>query len=248
MGKLCAKNREYSRFDLRPDLPDCLLNPTHHGGNVFRITGKHSAIITCASLIVLALAGCSSESPMPTEGGMAGINVSDLSQASSAQALNDLRSLTAPLHDLDAALAANYSLLVAPPLTASDGCISDMVLGGMGYHYSRFNNLGDNSINLLDPEFLVYAPTNAPVNGGVANRKLGALEYFIPYSNVWPGPADAGFVRAPRLSDFPSFAGLPDVAMSATQFGGWAIHIWLWENNPGGMLTNYNTAVPQCAG
>jgi hypothetical protein len=38
------------------------------------------------------------------------------------------------------------------------------------------------------------------------------------------------------------------VALSATRFGGWAIHIWLWENNPGGMFTNYNASVPQCEG
>ena len=209
---------------------------------------KHGAVITCASSIVMALAGCSSDSSMPTESHMAGLPLSAVSQASNAQSLNDLRRITAPLHDLDAALAANYSLLIATPLTAPDGCISDMTAGGMGYHYSRFNNLGDNSINLLDPEFLVYAPTDAPAKDGVQRRRLGALEYFIPYSSVWPGPDDAGFVRAPRLSDFSSFAGLPDIAMSPTPFGGWALHIWLWENNPAGMITNFNPSVPQCQG
>jgi hypothetical protein len=185
---------------------------------------------------------------MPTEAHMAMLPLSAVGQASNAKALDDLRKLTAPLHDVDAALAANYSLLVAPPLTAPDGCISDMSAGGMGYHYSQFDNLGDNSINLLDPEFLVYAPTDAPTKDGVQRRRLGALEYFIPYSTTWPGPPQAGYVRAPSLSDFPSFAGLPDVSMSPTRFGGWAIHIWLWENNPGGMLTNYNTSVPKCEG
>jgi hypothetical protein len=211
--------------------------------NVLRGPQKHSAVITCASLIVLTLGGCSADSPIPTESHMAGLPLSAVGQASNAQALSDLRRLTAPLHDLDAALAANYSLLIAAPLTAPDGCISDMNAGGMGYHYSRFNNLGDNSIDLLDPEFLVYAPAK-----GGESRRLGALEYFIPYSSVWPGPTDALYQRAPRLSDFSSFAGLPDVAMSPTRFGGWAIHIWLWENNPGGMLTNYNASVPKCEG
>jgi hypothetical protein len=203
------------------------------------------AFVTCASAIVLALAGCSQDSSIPTENQMAMLPLSAVG-AANAQALNDLRKLTAPLHDLDAALNAQYSLLIAQPLTAADGCISNPSAGGMGYHYSRFNNLGDNSIDLLDPEFLVYAPTAAPAKGGVQGRRLGAVEYFIPYSTVWPGPDDVSFVRAPRLSDFSSFAGLPDLAMSATPFGGWAIHIWLWENNPGGMMSNFNTAVPQC--
>jgi hypothetical protein len=203
------------------------------------------AFITCASVFVLALAGCSQDSSMPTENQMAMLPLSAVG-ASNAQALNDLRKLTAPLHDLDAALADSYSLLVAQPLTAADGCISNPALGGMGYHYSHFNNLGDNSINLLDPEFLVYAPTAPPSKGGDARRRLGALEYFIPYSTVWPGPNDPGYQRAPRLSDFPSFAGLPNISMSPTPFNGWALHIWLWENNPDGMMSNFNSAVPLC--
>lgn len=212
------------------------------------LQNKYGAVITCTSMILFTLAGCSNDSSMPTESQMAGLPLSAVAQASNAQALNDLRKLTAPLHDLDAALAAQYSLLVAQPLTAADGCISDPNAGGMGYHYSRFNNLGDNSINLLNPEFLVYAPTDAPSAGGDQKRRLGALEYFIPYSTTWPGPDDAGFVRAPNLSDFPSFAGLPSMNMSATPFGGWALHIWLWENNPAGMLMNFNPSVPQCGG
>lgn len=212
---------------------------------MLRGTSKPRAALTCASLIVLAVAACNGDSAMPTESHMAGLPLSAVAQASNAQALNDLRRLTAPLHDVNAALAANYGLLVAPPLTAPDGCISDMTAGGMGYHYTRGDNLGDNSIDLLNPEFLVYAPTNAATSGDVP-RRLAALEYFIPYSSVWPGPASGG--TPPSLGDFPSFAGLPDVNMSPTRFGGWAIHIWLWENNPGGMLTNYNTSVPKCVG
>jgi hypothetical protein len=215
--------------------------------NVLRSLHKYGAA-TCASLIALTLAGCSADSPIPTETHMAGLPLSAVAQASNAQALNDLRALTAPLHELDAALAAEYSLLVAPPLTAADGCISDMTAGGMGYHYSRFNNLGDDSITLLDPEFLVYAPTAAPAKDGAQGRRLGALEYFIPYSSVWPGPDDAQFQRRPRLSDFSTFAGLPDVEMSPTPFNGWALHIWLWEHNPDGMLKNFNVSVPQCKG
>ena len=215
---------------------------------MLRCTNKHGAVITFATLIVLSVGGCSADSSTSADMQMAGLPLSAVGQATNAQALTDLRRITASLHDVDAAEAADYSLLVAPPLTAADGCISDMSAGGMGYHYSRFNNLGDNSIDLLDPEFLVYAPTNAPVKNGEQRRRLGAVEYFIPYSEVWPGPDDSDFDRAPRLSDFSSFAGLPDVAMAPTRFGGWAVHIWLWENNPGGMLTNYNTSVPKCEG
>lgn len=213
---------------------------------MLRRTNKNGAVVTCASLIVLALAGCNSDSSMPTDTQMAGLPLSAVGQASNAQALNDLRQLTARYHDVDAALSDDYFLLIIPHLTAPDGCISDMAAGGMGYHYTRGNNLGDNTIDLLDPEFLVYAPTAAPVKNGVQPRRLAAVEYFIPYGGNWPGPGVQGS-RPPRTSDFPSFAGLPDVAMAPTRFGGWAIHIWLWENNPGGMMTNWNTSVAKCA-
>jgi hypothetical protein len=197
---------------------------------------------------VVALAACTSDSPVPTANHMAGgLMLSDLTQASQAQTLNDLKNLTAPLHDIDAALAQHYSLLVAPPATEADGCISDPMLGGMGYHYSRFDNLGDDAIDLLNPEFLVYAPKNGPRQNDVARTRLAAVEYFLPFSPKWPGPSQPGFTKAPSLHDFPSTSNLPDVSFTATdRFGGWMFHIWLWENNPAGMFGNFNGSVPLC--
>jgi hypothetical protein len=175
--------------------------------------------------------------------------LSDLTDAASAQTLDALRALTAPLHDGDAAAAAGYTLLTMPPLTAPDGCISDASAGGMGYHYGRFNNLADDAIDLLDPEFLVYAPTKAPRKDGVARTRLAAFDYFIPFSPKWPAPSNPAFKKAPSLRDFPTTIALPDVAFASTsRFGGWMLHIWLWENNPGGMFENFNSSVPLCLG
>ena len=175
--------------------------------------------------------------------------LSDVEQAASAQSLSALRPLTASLHDLDAAKAAGYNLLNVPTLTAPDGCISDVHAGGMGYHYTRGNNLADDAIDLLDPEFLVYAPTNAPRKDGVARTRLAAFDYFLPFSAKWPAPTNPAFKKAPTLHDFPTTSDLPDVAFSSTsRFGGWMIHIWLWEDNPDGLFANFNTSVPLCAG
>ena len=204
------------------------------------------------SALAVALAGCSYESPAPTASRMShagGLMLSDLTQGSSAKTLDALRELTAPLHDVDAARAAQYGLLNLPPATAQDGCISDMSAGGMGYHYTRGNNLGDDAIDLLDPEFLVYAPTNAPRQDGVARTRLAAVEYFLPFTAKWPAPGGAGFQRAPTLHDFASTSSLPDIAfVPTTRFGGWMFHIWLWENNPAGMFENWNRSVPLCDG
>lgn len=205
-----------------------------------------------STLLAAALAACGTDSPLPTSSHMShagALMLSDLNQAQSAQALDGLRQLSASFHDLDAARAAGYGLLTAPPATAQDGCISDASMGGMGYHYTRGDNLGDDAITLLDPEFLVYAPTNAPRVDGVARTRLAAVEYFIPFSKTWPAPNDPTFVKAPTLHDFPTTSSLPDVAFTPTsRFGGWMFHIWLWENNPAGMFENFNASVPLCLG
>jgi hypothetical protein len=201
-------------------------------------------------LLVAVLTACTTDTPVPTADRMShagGLMLTDIQSANGARTLDALREMTAPLHDVDAATHAGYALLKAPPLTAQDGCISDATAGGMGYHYTRGNNLADDAVDLLDPEFLVYAPTNAPRVDGAARTRLAAVEYFLPFSARWPAPTDPTFERAPRLHDFPTTSGLPDSAfVSTTRFGGWMFHIWLWENNPDGMFVSFNASVPLC--
>lgn len=197
-----------------------------------------------------ALAACSSDSPLPTShmSHPGSVRLSDLEHSSAdPQALAALRQLTVKFHDLDVATDAQYALF-SNERTSPDGCISDLKEGGMGYHYGRLNNLGDDAVELLDPEFLVYAPTDAPPVNGTARRRLAAFDYFIPYSPTWPGPDDQTFKRPPSFADFLSTRGLGDVAFAPSRFGGWMIHIWLWENNPDGLFANFNTAVPLCLG
>jgi len=196
------------------------------------------------------LAACSQDSPVQVadHSQHASLELSALSGRAAAPALAALTQLTAAFHDVDAAEAAGYNLFIAQPLTAPDGCISDAKLGGMGYHYSRLNNLGDDEVSLLDPEFLVYAPKDGPRKDGEARRRLGAFDYFIPYSAKWPGPDDPKFKRAPTLHDFPTMRDLPDIAFAPSRFSGWMFHIWLWENNPNGEFANWNLSVPLCEG
>jgi hypothetical protein len=206
-------------------------------------------IPTVIILFTAALAACSSDAPLLT-GHMShpgSVSLSDLEQSADAQALSALKQLTAKFHDLDVATNAQYHLF-SNPRTAADGCISDLSAGGMGYHYGRLDNLGDDAVDLLDPEFLVYAPKDGPRIDGEARMRLAAFDYFIPYSPKWPGPDDATFKRPPSFHDFPTTQSLPDLSFAASRFDGWMIHIWLWENNPGGMFANFNTSVPLCAG
>jgi hypothetical protein len=211
---------------------------------------QHSRALSVVALAFI-IAACNSDSPVQANSHhshQSGIALASLSSAATAQALSDLTTLTAPFHDVDAAEAAGYSLFIAPPLTAPDGCISSLPDGGMGYHYSRLNNLSDDSVSLLDPEFLVYAPKNAPTKDGEARRRLAAFDYFIPYSAKWPGPDDPEFKRAPTTHDFSTMRDLPDITFAPSRFQGWMFHIWLWENNPAGMFVNWNKSVPRCEG
>jgi len=196
------------------------------------------------------LTACNAESSLPTGSHLShehGLSLASLSRATDAQTLAALTQLTAPLHDLETAEAKGYGLFKSS-LTAPDGCISSAQDGGMGYHYTRGNNLADDSVSLLDPEFLVYAPKNGPRKDGEARTRLAAFDYFIPYSPKWPGRDSPSFVRAPTLQDFSTTRDLPAIAFAPSRFGGWMFHIWLWEHNPDGMFTNWNTAVPLCEG
>ncbi|HEV8495539.1 MAG TPA: hypothetical protein VGQ56_01670 [Gemmatimonadaceae bacterium] len=198
----------------------------------------------------IVLAACSQDSPVqvPDHSQHASLQLSALSGQATAPTLAALTQLTASFHDVDAAQSAGYGLFVMFPLTAKDGCISSVRDGGMGYHYGRLNNLGDDSVSLLDPEFLVYAPKNGPRKDGEARTRLAAFDYFIPYSPKWPDPDSANFKRAPTLHDFSTMRELPDIAFAPSRFGGWMFHIWLWEHNPSGEFANWNPSVPLCEG
>lgn len=139
------------------------------------------------------------------------------------QQLSDLRSFVAQFHNFDKALEYGYS--VAAP--APGVCISDPIRGGMGFHYTSANEdlIGDGKVELLKPEFLVYAPMT---NGGV---KFSALDYFVPYA-TW------------TQSEPPSLLGVPFVPEDG--FQAYVLHIWLFWHNPAGMFENYNPDVPLC--
>src|SRR5262245_61792224 len=212
-------------------------------------TPKHRRRFLAALAFVLA--GCNQDSPFQAETHLShhgGLVLSSLSGPAVAPTLDALRQNTAAFHDVDAALAAGYTLFIDSPRTAADGCISSAADGGMGYHYGRLDNLADGSVTLLDPEFLVYAPKDGPSRDGEARRRLAAFDYFILYSARWPAPSDPNFKRAPSLHDFSTMSALPDIAFAPSRFGGWMVHIWLWEQNPGGMFANWNRSVPLCEG
>ena len=125
-----------------------------------------------------------------------------------------LRQLTAPFHQFETAVAAGWAMPIP-------GCFSDPALGGMGYHYGNAA-LIDGTVNVLEPELLVYEPQK--------NRRLRlvAVEYIVPFTE-WTA------AEPPRLFE-QSFH-------RNEAFGLWVLHVWHYRNNPSGMFADWNPGV-----
>src|SRR5262245_25380454 len=85
-------------------------------------------------------------------------------------------SATGRFHNLDAAQAAGWNVLVADLQGIT--CIDNQPVGGMGVHYANGSLLGDAVADPKRPEALVYAPN------GAGRIKLAALEFII-FQQVW---------------------------------------------------------------
>jgi hypothetical protein len=104
-------------------------------------------------------------------------------------------------------------------------CFDQPGVGGMGQHYVN-TGLFNDKVAVSQPEALVYE-----VDG--ARLKLVAIEYIIPQS-AWTS------------SEPPTLLGHSFFRNDA--LGLWALHAWIWRNNPLGMFANYNPKVKLCPG
>jgi hypothetical protein len=139
---------------------------------------------------------------------------------------------TAKFHDLAAAQAAGYAVVVQD--VAGNTCIAQTGAGGMGVHYLKPDLLvGQDSIGSVDPvnpEALVYAP------GPNSQLRLVALEYIV-FQSVW----DASHASRPEL-----FGQTFPLTPSPNRFGipaFYSLHAWIWKPNPSGMFQPWNPRV-----
>lgn len=132
-----------------------------------------------------------------------------------ADDLARLRAATAGFRDIAAAHAAGYP-------TATPPCLANPPAGGMGHHYVNRAHV-DGRLELERPEILLYAPD------GSGKLKLVAVEYIIPYRIL---PAES---EAPRIFGQP--------LRQSDQLKLWYLHVWAWEENPGGLFADWNPAV-----
>ena len=138
--------------------------------------------------------------------------------AASKDDITRVREATAQFHLTPAARDAGYQLI--PGL---DYCFQNYGRGGMGYHYINANLL-DDTLDLLHPEAMVYAPDQ---NGSI---QLGAVAYMVPAA-AW----DAAHTEPPQI--------LRQSLHLHEKLGMYVLYAWIWKNNPTGIFEDWNPAV-----
>jgi hypothetical protein len=137
--------------------------------------------------------------------------------------LRQVREATRIYRDVAKAKAAGYE--------AAKTCAEDPKYGGMGIHYANPDLVGDDAIDPLRPEVLVY---QRRPNGKLT---LGAVEYFKP-------DADQDL---DTNGDLPSLFGVPfDGPMLGHDPGmpkHYDLHVWLYKHNPAGLFAAWNPRV-----
>ena len=138
---------------------------------------------------------------------------------------------TARFHDLEAAVAAGYSVRVADVNGVT--CIAQTGAGAMGVHMLNPTLLDTTSDPALpdpdNPQLLVYEPRGD-------GMKLVALEYLV-FKDAW----DAHHSGPPTLfgQDFPTTTAPNRFGLPAF----YALHAWIWKDNPAGMFMPWNPRV-----
>ena len=121
---------------------------------------------------------------------------------------------------------AKYGAILKTP------CVTGPEFGAMGVHLINAENV-DGVVNVDKPEALIYEPQ--------ANGKLRivGVEYIVPkpaWDALHPDPLDRPALEGHLLNfvDEPNRFGLP---------GFYEIHVWAFEDNRKGALTDWNPDV-----
>lgn len=134
--------------------------------------------------------------------------------------LEVLRQATERFQNFNAAQAAGYTFLFM------DMCMVDQSpakLGGMGFHYVN-TDLLDANVDVPTPEALLYE------SGPDGRVQLVGVEYVIP-KDAW-------------TSQYPPTLFGRTFKLNA--FDLWALHVWVWKDNPSGRFADWNPNV-SCA-
>ena len=134
----------------------------------------------------------------------------------------DVRQGTADFRDFEGVEGAGYGKFL--------DCFTNNDVGGMGQHYINGELVGDDLLDPMKPEALVYEPTED------GEMILVAFEYLV-FTDAWD-PNNEGR-EAPTLfgQEFHLKTNIPDTPPV------WVLHLWLWTTNPDGIFSDYNSLV-----
>ncbi len=115
---------------------------------------------------------------------------------------------------------------------AKTPCVTGPEFGAMGVHFINTDNM-DGILDVNKPEALIYEPQ---ANGRL---KLVGVEFIVPkpaWDALHADPLDRPALEGHLLNfvDEPNRYGLP---------GFYEIHVWAFEDNPKGALTDWNPEV-----
>lgn len=140
-------------------------------------------------------------------------------------AIEPVRKATRQFHRVNEAVKAEYAQFTdVNGVTCIDGPAG---AGNMGIHYVNGTLVGDGKIDARHPEAVLYEQTK----GGL---KLTAVEYIVLAAD-WKGSKPPSlFGQTFMFTTEPNRYGLPDF---------YALHAWVWKNNPSGRFSPYNPRV-----
>jgi hypothetical protein len=162
------------------------------------------------------------------------LHVQSTQASGSSAQLADARAATARYNDLGQAKASNYGLFLD---RAGIACIDNPGVGAMGIHYLNGGLVGavaqSGTFDPLKPQALVYEP------GEQGQSNLVAVEYLV-FQKDWEAVHGVGatppelfgqhFMLVPANNRFS-----PDAI--------YALHVWIWQDNPDGTFAMWNPTV-----
>jgi hypothetical protein len=178
---------------------------------------KHSQPLRYGLLVAacaLVLGACAENAVSPDAQMDTSAQLALQSNTEMNRALATLRRATARYHDIQAAFADGFVLL--------HPCEERPDEGPIGTVYVHMDRLLDGVIDPELPDALIYEPTK---NG---RERLVGAEFALPYA-MW---------NAAEPPEFLGHAFQPE-----DEFGVYALHIWIWRNNPEGMFAESNPFV-----
>jgi hypothetical protein len=184
-------------------------------------------MFVAASLLTLmsfsGIAHAQDATPEPTESEYGMTDMMDMPITPEVgKLISDVRKETAGFRDFDALKDTGYGKFL--------DCFTNNNVGGMGQHYVNGDLAGDDVVDPMKPEALVYEPTED------GKMNLVAFEYLV-FADKWD-PNKTGR-EAPVLFDRP-FHLLTTIPNTPPV---WALHLWLWTSNPNGVFADFNPIV-----